>query len=103
MSKSRKSRHPKPSPQRPAWLIPTVIIGAIVVILAILAVLAGSRREPFEPEVTGAPHVEIDQTSIDHGSVRFEQSVESVFRVRNVGDQPLVIMGEPRVELLQGC
>jgi hypothetical protein len=74
-----------------------------VVVLAIIAVVTGNRRDPFEPEVTGAPRAEFDLTSIDHGSLRFEQPVESVFRVRNVGDQPLMILGEPRVELVEGC
>jgi len=102
LSKSKKPQ-PTKSPQRPTWLLPAVIVGAIVVVLAIVAAMTGSRREPFEPEVAGAPRAEVDQTSIDHGAVRFEQPVESVFRVRNVGDQPLTILGEPRVELLQGC
>lgn len=102
MSKSNKSQHPKPA-RRPAWLIPAVIVGAIVIVLAIVAIITGNRREPFDPEVTGAPRAEFDQTRFDHGSLRFEQPVESVFRVRNVGDQPLTILGEPRVELLQGC
>lgn len=102
MSKSKKLQ-PTKSSQRPTWLLPAVIVGAIVVVLAIVAAMTGSRRESFEPEVAGAPRAEVDQTSIDHGAVRFEQPVESVFRVRNVGDQPLTILGEPRVELLQGC
>lgn len=102
MSTSKKPQHAKLS-QRPTWLIPAVIVGAIMVVLAIVAAVTGNRRQSFEPEVTGAPRAEVDQTSIDHGSLRFEQPVESVFKVRNVGDQPLTVLGEPRVELLQGC
>jgi len=102
MNTSKKPQHAKP-PQRPTWLIPVVVVGAIVVVVAIVAAMTGNRRESFEPEVTGAPRAELDQTSIDHGSLRFEQPVESVFTVRNVGDQPLTILSEPRVELLQGC
>jgi hypothetical protein len=71
--------------------------------MAIAAVIIGSRGAPFEPEVTGAARAEIEETSIDHGTLRFEQPVESVFRVRNVGDQTLLILGEPRVELVEGC
>lgn len=93
----------KTTPPRPAWLLPVIIVGAIAAILAVVALVTGSRDEPFEPQVTGAPRAEVDQTSIDHGSVRFEQPVESVFRVRNVGDQPLMILGEPRVQLMEGC
>lgn len=102
MSKSKSPQHSK-RPERPKWLIPAIIVGAIVVAIAAVAAITGNRREPFEPEVAGAPRAEFDQTSIDHGSVRFEQPVESIFRVRNVGDQPLSILSEPRVELLDGC
>ena len=102
MSKSKRPERPEPS-QRPTWLLPTIIIGAVAVVMAIAAVIIGSRGAPFEPEVTGAARAEIEETSIDHGTLRFEQPVESVFRVRNVGDQPLLILGEPRVELVEGC
>jgi hypothetical protein len=102
LSKSKKSRQPILR-QRPTWLAPAVVFGAILVVVALVAIITGTRREPFEPEVTGAPRAEFDQTAIDHGSLRFEQPLESVFRVRNVGDEPLVIQGEPRVELVEGC
>lgn len=102
MRKSNKLQQSKPPP-RPTWLLPAVIVGAVVILLAIVAVITGTRREPFEPEVTGEPRAEVDQSSVDHGLVRFNQPVESVFRVRNVGDQPLTILGEPRVELVEGC
>jgi len=102
LRKSNKLQQSK-SPPRPTWLLPAVIVGAVVILLAIVAVITGTRREPFEPEVTGEPRAEVDQSSVDHGLVRFNQPVESVFRVRNVGDQPLTILGEPRVELVEGC
>jgi len=86
--------------KRPTWLIPAIIAAAVVLVLAIVAALSGSSRSP---QVSGAPRAEVDQTSIDHGNVRFEQPVESTFHVRNTGDQPLTILGEPRVELVQGC
>ncbi len=90
--------------QRPAWLLPAVVAGAVVIVLAIAtALLTVGRREPFVPEVAGAPRAEFDQTRVDHGVVAFNQQVESVYRVRNVGDQPLRILGEPRVELVEGC
>lgn len=102
MSKAQETERSKPQ-GRPTWLIPAIIVGIVVVVVAAVAAITGNQREPFEPEVTGAPRAEFDQTSIDHGSMRFNQQAESVFRVRNVGDQPLTIQGEPRVELVQGC
>jgi hypothetical protein len=59
--------------------------------------------EPFVLTVTGAARAEVDVTRIDHGAVAFNQPVESIYRVRAVGDQPLRILGEPRVELVEGC
>lgn len=80
-----------------------MIIGALGAIAALFALLSGVFRSPYVPDVTGGPHIEVDQTSIDHGDQRFDTPVESVFRVRNVGDQPLVFLGEPQVELIEGC
>lgn len=98
------SKHKQePPPKRPSWLLPAVIVGAVVALLAIVAAFTGGRREPFVPEVVGAPRAEVDADRIDHGPVAFNQPVESVYRVRNVGDQPLQILGEPRVELVEGC
>ncbi|MBL8161001.1 MAG: hypothetical protein JNJ61_03380 [Anaerolineae bacterium] len=91
------------SRSRPTWLLPAILVGIAAVVVAIIAVISGGRSTPFVPQVSGAPRAEFDQTSIDHGGVRFERAVESIFRVRNVGDQDLVILGEPRVELMQGC
>jgi hypothetical protein len=102
VSKSKKPQQQKP-PKRPVWLIPAVLVGLVVVVAAVIAVITGSQRAPYEPEVAGAPRAEVDQTAIDHGAVRFEQQVESVYRVRNIGDQTLNILGEPRVELVEGC
>lgn len=85
------------------WLIPAIVLGAVLVVIGVVAAVTGGRRTSFTPEISGAPRADFDQTSIDHGPVSFEQVVESVYRVRNVGDQPLNILGEPRVELVEGC
>lgn len=102
MKKFRVSTKTTPA-HRPVWLLPVIVVGVIAAILAIIALVTGSRDDPFAPQVTGAPRAEFDQTSIDHGTIHFEQPVESVFRIRNVGDQPLLILGEPRVQLMEGC
>mgnify|MGYP001194506030 CR=1 FL=1 len=100
MKKSKLS--PEPS-KRPVWLIPMVVVGAIAAVLALVALVTGSREAPFTPQVTGAPRAELDRTSIDHGDVSFNKVVESVYRIRNVGDEPLQILGEPRVQVIEGC
>ena len=92
--------------QRPGWVIPA-IIGAVVIVAAVaVAAVALSNRPPettYTPEVTGRPSAVVAQAVVDHGDVQMEETVESAFLIRNVGDQPLVIFGEPRVELVQGC
>jgi hypothetical protein len=95
------SRNGRPS--RPRWLIPAVVGGAILLILGAVALILGARREAFVPQVTGAARAEVDATTVDLGSFPFNAQAESVTRVRNVGDEPLYILGEPRVELIEGC
>jgi hypothetical protein len=100
------TKHKKPpAPARPPWLIPVAIIGAILAVLAvILLALRGSASTPsYTPEVTGRSNITVDKEIIDFGDVRFGQPVSAVFTVKNTGDQPLIIQGEPLVELLQGC
>lgn len=94
----------KPPSGKP-WL--WIVVAAIVVVAvgAVVAIVLGNRNSgpAYEPKVTGAPRAVVDQTVVDHGPVAFNQPVESVFNVTNVGDQPLLIKGEPRVELVAGC
>jgi hypothetical protein len=45
----------------------------------------------------------VDQTTIDEGDVKLGQTIRSAFRLQNAGDQPLQILGEPQVEVIEGC
>jgi hypothetical protein len=92
---------------RPTWLIP-VGLGVLAVAVILVVLLTSNSTRPgstttFPIKVTNAPAAEVDQSVVDHGSVSFNTPVESVFRVRNVGDKPLLIFGEPEVELVEGC
>lgn len=101
MSPKKQSSPPS---QRRSMVAPLLIVGGLFAIAVLIIVASASNQRPaFTPQVSGAPRAQIDQTQIDHGIVAFEQQVESVFRLKNVGDRPLSILGEPRVELLQGC
>jgi hypothetical protein len=99
-----KSKQPAARQTTPSWLLPALLlgIGAILVGLAVWVSQRG-QQTPFTPQVTGRPAAEIDQDVFEYGDVRFNTPMETVFRVRNVGDQPLRILGEPRVELVEGC
>jgi hypothetical protein len=94
---------PVQPPGRPTWLIPAILVGLVVIIVGALALILGNRRAPFEPEVTGMSHAEVNTTSVDLGDVTVNTPVQNAFVIRNVGDQPLMILGEPRVELVEGC
>jgi len=95
------------------WL-PLLVVGGLV--LAGLVALFGqptpgasasSSSPRFDPDVkpttTGAPRVMVPQESLDYGDVKLGSTVEAVFEVRNTGDEPLIILGDPQVEVVQGC
>jgi hypothetical protein len=88
------------------------VAGVIVVIGAVALVLARDDQDSpssslidpnFTPAVSGGPRVEVPQDYVDYGEVKLGETVKTVFEVRNVGDQTLTILGEPRVELIEGC
>lgn len=103
MSKKQSKIVPSKSHQRPRWLLPAVIGGALVAMVSLILIALANRQPAYTAEVKGESRAQIDQTEIGHGDVRFETPVESVFRVRNVGDQSLQILGEPWVEVVEGC
>ena len=57
----------------------------------------------FEPQVTGGPRVEAWKTRCWITAGQAEPVINTVYTVRNVGDEPLLILGEPRVEVVEGC
>lgn len=87
-------------PRKYAW-----IGGLVLVVVGLLAFATTNQKPviPFTPEVTGEPRAELDQTELDYGDVVLNTTLNSVFTVRNIGDQPLEILGEPVVELIEGC
>ncbi|MEJ2559823.1 MAG: hypothetical protein P8186_27135 [Anaerolineae bacterium] len=107
MSK-RKRRSPKPrykaSPlKQRGWLLLATLAAALLVAGGAVLFWPRSSQPSAAPQVTGAPRAAVSQEVVDYGDVKINSSVETVFRVQNVGDQPLKILGEPQVELVQGC
>jgi hypothetical protein len=62
-----------------------------------------SQAASFTPAVTGRPQVAVSQDKFDYGDVKLGQTINTVFDVRNTGDQNLVILGAPQVEVVEGC
>ena len=90
--------------QRPWWLW-VVLGGALLLVIGgVWLAWPSNNVDPnFEPEVTGAPRLVVDQITIDEGDVQVNTQIRTAYRLQNVGDQPLKILGEPAVELVEGC
>ena len=86
------------------WLPAALVIAALAVVgLIYWFTLGQETASDFAPEVTGQPKAVISQTDFDYGDVKLNTTIETVFRVKNTGDQPLVFLREPDVEVLEGC
>lgn len=104
MSKKIKKRQQQsPAPGQRPWL--WVIVGALLLVVAggLIFWNSADTAPAVAPEVTGKPKLAVDQTTIDEGYQKYNAPVETAFRLRNVGDQPLKILGEPQVVLAEGC
>jgi hypothetical protein len=108
----KKSRSKKGGTNNNMLWIWASIAGGVVLVIAVLALVSRQNDAPsqkafdpnFEPTVTGAARVEVlPQDTVDYGDVKLGSTINTVFKVRNVGDQPLIVLGEPQVELMQGC
>jgi hypothetical protein len=57
------------------------------------------------PDTTsgGTPDLVVDQTVIDEGYVKLNTPVRTSFILRNEGDGLLQVLGEPQVQLVEGC
>jgi hypothetical protein len=57
----------------------------------------------FTPSAGDAPRIEVLQDTLDFGDVEYNNPVNAVFYVRNVGSQPLIIEEDPQIEVIEGC
>ena len=101
MSKKSGRKDVSPAPRQRPWL--WIAAGAAVVLIAGGVVMLSARTSPASPAVAGAPQLAVDRTTVDEGYVKFGTPVHETFRLSNAGNQPLQILGEPRVELVEGC
>lgn len=103
MSNRRRRKGRSSSRGYPRWLPLAMAVVAVAVIGGGALVAQNSREAKVIPVVTGAPRVAVAQEVVDYGEVKVNTPIETVFRVQNIGDQPLKILGEPQVELVEGC
>jgi hypothetical protein len=94
-----------PAPPKSPWPFVVMAVGVVLIIVVGSIAWRGSNSSAGsdEPLVKGGARLSVDRTSIDFGRVPLDIPVKATFQFKNVGDQPLTIKGEPRVELVRGC
>ncbi|MCS7222539.1 MAG: hypothetical protein RML36_14835 [Anaerolineae bacterium] len=102
-ARRKDGRKGPPRSQDRGWLLVLLAVTLLIGGGLIIGLLARSDQAAPVPKVRGAPRVEVSQETIDYGDVKVNTPIETIFRVRNVGDQPLQILGEPQVEVVEGC
>lgn len=102
--KAVRKKKVQQKPKTPTWVW-AAVAGAVLLVVGGLVVLFGGNGTPsgFTPEVTGAPAIKADRAKIDEGDVKLGVTKRTVYTLKNVGDKPLEILGEPQVELVEGC
>ncbi len=106
MSKQRIARKSVAPPPRSPWPLVVAGIGAALIIVVGFLVWRGNNSAPKAStpvQVAGNPKLSVDRDTIDFGKVQLGQTVQAQFKLKDVGDQPLRIVGQPRVELVKGC
>jgi hypothetical protein len=92
-----------PRSRWPKLLVPGILVAAVGIGAATWVLLQRSSPSPVAAQHAGGPRLSVDTDTIDFGTVRFEKFVTARFRLRNVGDQPLRLAGNPPVEVVEGC
>ena len=101
MSKRRRKGY---APQGKRNRLPLLLVAAgAILIVGIMWVTTGRDKTDFVPAVSGAPRLVVAQDKVDYGDVKLNTPIETVFTIQNAGDRPLEILGEPQVELVDGC
>ncbi len=102
--KSAAARRGKQPTRRLPWPV-WIGIGGLLLVLAGIAFLArpGTQAAAVAPQVTGQARLAVDQDKIDFGTVPLNKTVQATFKLTNVGDKPLKILGNPTVQVLKGC
>ena len=118
-NKSRKNTtvsRTKKSTSHRFWLVATVILAVVIVFVVIKITGSSSVNAPaanvantttnavvVATQSIGAPKIVVVQDTFDLGDLKLGSFVKTVFRIQNVGDQPLSILNNPIVKVIVGC
>jgi flagellar basal body-associated protein FliL len=106
---AKRKRRPKQAPTvkpRSRWaalLIPGIVVLAAGAGAATWYFLQRADTGTTAAQYRGGARLAVEQELIDLGAVRFEKLVTASFRLKNVGDQPLRLPGNPAVDVVEGC
>lgn len=102
----RKRKSQSPASRQKPWLW-LAVGGALLLIvggLGLVWAMPGAGGPAAVPAGEGGtPRLEVDQIVVDEGDVKIDTMVRTSFRLTNAGDAPLQILGEPQVQLVEGC
>ena len=97
--KRKKNTGQRTSSRRPKWLPIVVALALALIVIGAAALLISDNAQL----ITGTPRLVVEQTVIDEGYQTINTPVRTSFNIRNEGDGPLRVLGEPQVELVEGC
>lgn len=106
--KTQKRNNRQKPPQQPQRnLLPWLLGGGIVVLIAVAIAILAKQPTPDQAttpaKVTGSPRLEVDKDRIDFGDVPLGKTVKASFKLTNAGDEPLTISAPPVAEVVEGC
>jgi hypothetical protein len=97
--KSRRKKNAAPPARRFPWL--WLVVGSAILLIgggiSFLLISGGSGS------ANGTPKLVVEQTVVDEGYIELNTSVRTSFTLRNEGDGLLRVLGEPQVQLVEGC
>lgn len=104
MAKNRSKQQQNAAAKRPApwlWLVMAGALG-LIVLGVIVSARPGQATGGAATTITG-PSLAVDRDSLDFGKVKMNTPVTAAFKVKNVGNAPLQVLGQPEVRVVEGC
>ncbi len=92
-----------PEPRRSGTFIAAALGVLVLAALGTWFWLGREGAPAAAPLYRGGPRLAVDTDNIDLGTWHFDRMASATFNLRNVGDQPLKLAANPRVEVAEGC